>query len=165
MDDNAARRRLGIYRLSYQLIDRAAEPVDGFAQPLTNIAFDVLPRDARAVQIAYAQGSNAGYGGETVFAYQVTSIVRDGEAREDLLDATTLPAGKYLLRIVAEDFFGNRTTRDFGLKISDRQRTSNNKRLTTRELRACLSSFRGRGARLAKRETQSVELVDNGRTG
>lgn len=118
MDGNAARRRLGIYRLGYQLLDQHAKPVQGFEQPLLNIAFDVLPDDARAVQIAYAQGSNAGYGGETVFAYQTTNIVRDGEAREDFFDATALPAGAYLLRIIAEDFFGNRTTRDFALEIS-----------------------------------------------
>ncbi len=119
MDGNAARRRLGIYRLGYQVLAADGAPAQGFAEPLVNISFESLPRDESAAQLAYAAGSRAGATGETIFAYIVTNIVRDREARDAVWPASKLPAGDYTVRVFAEDFFGNRTTHDTPVRIVD----------------------------------------------
>lgn len=117
MDGNAARRRLGIYRLGYQVLAADGAPAPGFAEPLVNISFESLPRDESAAQLAYAAGSRAGATGETIFAYIVTNIVRAREARADVWPASKLPAGDYTVRVFAEDFFGNRTTHDTPVRV------------------------------------------------
>jgi hypothetical protein len=112
MDGNSARRRLGLYRLGYQVLMADGTPAQGFAEPLTTISFESLPRDESAAQLAYAEGSRSGATGETIFAYIVTNRVRDREARADIWPAAKLAPGDYIVRVFAEDFFGNRTTRD-----------------------------------------------------
>ena len=117
VDGNASYRRLGLYRLGYTLLNADGSPATGFAQPRYNIVFERLPVDPRAAVIAYGLGSQSGYTSKTVFAYVVTNIVRDGEAREDFWDTTTLTPGNYTLRVLAEDFFGNRATRDVPVAV------------------------------------------------
>jgi sugar lactone lactonase YvrE len=119
MDGNAARRRLGPYRLGYQILNADGTAAPGFAAPLMNISFESLPDDPRAVRLAYAEGSQAGYGGETIFDYIVTNRVRDSTAAEDYWHASALPAGDYTLRVLVEDFFGNRATRDVPVRVTD----------------------------------------------
>ena len=68
--------------------------------------------------LAYAEGSRSGYSGSTIFAYIATNIVRDGEAREDFWDAAQLPPGDYLVRVIAEDFFGNKTLREVPVTVA-----------------------------------------------
>ncbi|HKR00683.1 MAG TPA: SMP-30/gluconolactonase/LRE family protein [Pyrinomonadaceae bacterium] len=118
MDGNAARRRLGLYQLGYQVLKRDGGPAPGFAEPLVTISFESLPDDGRSAPIAYAAGSKSGATGETIFAYIVTNRVREREAAEDYWHTSQLPEGEYLLRIFAADFFGNRTTRDIGVRIA-----------------------------------------------
>ncbi|MBC7911874.1 MAG: SMP-30/gluconolactonase/LRE family protein [Pyrinomonadaceae bacterium] len=122
MDGNAARRRLGLYRLGYQALTSDGAPVQGFNEPLVTISFESLPHDESAAQLAYAAGSKSGATGQTIFAYIVTNIVRDRAAREGLWEASKLPAGDYLLRVFAEDFFGNRTTHDTPVRVSSQSR-------------------------------------------
>jgi len=117
VNGNAGYRRLGPYRLGYQVLKSDGSPAPGFDRPRDNIVFERLPADPRAVAIAYAEGSQSGYQGKTVFAYIVTNVVRDGEAREDFLDTTSLAPGDYILRVFAEDFFGNRATRDVSIAV------------------------------------------------
>lgn len=118
MDGNAARRRLGIYQLGYQLLKADGTPAPGFDVPLVTISFESLPDDGRSAPIAYAEGSKSGATGETIFAYIITNIVRDREAREDYWHTSQLPEGEYTLRVFAADFFGNRTTRDTLVRIT-----------------------------------------------
>ncbi|MBV9209545.1 MAG: SMP-30/gluconolactonase/LRE family protein, partial [Acidobacteria bacterium] len=118
MDGNAARRRLGIYRLGYQVLDSNGTPAPGFQEPLVTISFESLPPDESSAQLAYASGSRAGATGETIFAYILTDIVRDREAKEGVWSASKLAAGDYIVRVFAEDFFGNRTTRDTPVHVS-----------------------------------------------
>jgi sugar lactone lactonase YvrE len=109
-DGNNASRKLGLYRAGYQILKEDGSPVAGFEQPLMNIEFNRLPTDD-AVTIVYAEGSGvSAYGTPTKFKYIVTNRVRDGEAREGLLRTSKIGAGNYLLRIVAEDYAGNRAT-------------------------------------------------------
>jgi sugar lactone lactonase YvrE len=116
-DGNASYRRLGLYRLGYNVLNADGSPAPGFSAPRENIVFERLPVDQRAVAIAYAEGSQSGYSGKTIFAYAVTNVVRDGEAREDFWDTAALSPGNYTLRVIAEDFFGNRATRDLPVTV------------------------------------------------
>jgi glucose/arabinose dehydrogenase len=115
-DGNAERRRLGVFRLGYEVLDAAGARVAGESVERPTIAFDRLPRDSRGGMLAYASGSRSWFSGPTVFIYPVTNIVRDGEAREEFLDVSTLAPGDYTLRVFAEDASGNRTTRDVMLR-------------------------------------------------
>lgn len=118
MDGNIGRRRLGLYQLGYQILNADKSPAQGFAEPLTTISFESLPDDSHAVPLAYAEGSKAGATGETIFAYIVTNVVRDRSAAENFWHTSLLPAGDYIVRVFAADFFGNRTTRDVAVRIA-----------------------------------------------
>ena len=117
MDGNAARRRLGAYRLGYQILKADGTPVEGFAEPLTTISFERLPDDNRSANLVYATGSRAEATGETIFSYVVTNTVKDGKAREEFWKTATLQEGDYIVRVFVEDFFGNRTTKDVVVQV------------------------------------------------
>lgn len=117
MDGNAARRRLGLYRLGYQILNADGQPAQGFSEPLMTVSFESLPDDPRTARVAYAGGSQSGYTSQTVFAYLVTNRVRDRAASEDYWHASMLSPGEYIVRVFAEDFFGNRTERDVRVKV------------------------------------------------
>ncbi len=117
MDGNAARRRLGLYKIGYQVLGTDGSPAPGFSEPLVTISFESLPDDGRSVPFAYAGGSKSGATGETIFAYIVTNRVRDREATADYWHTSQLPEGDYILRVFVADFFGNRTTRDVPVRI------------------------------------------------
>jgi sugar lactone lactonase YvrE len=119
MNDNQARRRLGAYRLGYQILRADKTPLGNFSQPQMTISFERLPKDGDdAVRLVYAPHSQAGYGPQTIFAYIVTNVARDGEAREDFWRTADVAPGDYIVRAVAEDFFGNRTTRDINVRVA-----------------------------------------------
>ncbi len=118
MDGNAARRRLGAYRLGYQILKADGSAAEGFVEPRLTISFETLPDDDRAGVLAYAPGSMCGYTPATILGYVVTNNVRDREAREDFWNADKLSAGDYLVRVFAEDFFGNRATRDVPVRVN-----------------------------------------------
>ena len=117
MDGNAARRRLGIYRLGYQLFAEDGTSAPGFAGPKITISFESLPRDDTSAWIAYATGSQSGATGETIFAYVVTNFVRDKEAQEGVFSTSAFKPGNYTIQVFVEDFFGNRSTRDLLVRI------------------------------------------------
>jgi sugar lactone lactonase YvrE len=113
VDGNQARRRLGLYKLGYQLLMPDGAPAPGFDAPRINIEFRRLPPGGDApTKIAYADASGITvYGNkETKFFYEVTNIVRDGRAEESRWDAGALPAGDYVLHITASDLAGNEAT-------------------------------------------------------
>ncbi|MCB1023930.1 MAG: hypothetical protein KDB79_06060 [Acidobacteria bacterium] len=111
MDGNADRRKLGIYRLGYQILDNNGDPVQGFEKPLWTISFSSLP-DARAVGLVFAKGSRSGATGETIFRYIVTNEVNGFTARENFFKAGKLKPGAYVLKVFAADFFGNIGSKD-----------------------------------------------------
>ena len=106
---NASRRRLGLYKLGYQVLKPDGTPAPGFEQPRINILFNRLPNDREATKVAYAAKSGITvYGSETTrFLYEVTNTVRDGRAVTGVWDTTQLPKGDYVLRIIAADYSGN----------------------------------------------------------
>jgi sugar lactone lactonase YvrE len=103
---NPDRRRLGLYKLGYQVLKADGTP---FELPHINILFNRLPPDREATKVAYADESGITvYGSKsTRFLYEVTNIVRDGQVARGVWDTTHLPKGDYVLRIIAADFSGN----------------------------------------------------------
>jgi hypothetical protein len=122
VDHNAERRRLGLYKLGYQVFAPDGSPVKGFEQPRLNIEFDRLPSASDAVKLAYADSSGITvYGNATTrFLYQVTNIVRGERAASGVWRTSELPPGDYLLRIMALDYAGNEAVagRDLPITIS-----------------------------------------------
>lgn len=111
VDGNSKRRKLGLYKVGYQLLNEDGTPAPGFREPLINIEFNRLPPDERSVFLVYAPGSGvSAYGGSTRFRYVVTNWVRDGRAADGLLRTAHLPSGDYILNVMAEDFAGNRAS-------------------------------------------------------
>ena len=108
MNGNAARRKLGVYRLGYQILDRNENPL---GETNWTIRFDRMP-DERAVPFVYAVGSQSGYTPQTIFDYIVTNEAEGENFRENFLDTADLDAGNYILRIFAADYFGNTITKD-----------------------------------------------------
>lgn len=120
VDGNQPRRRLGLYKLGYQLLHADGRPAPGFEQPRVQIEFDRLPPDREAPKIVYADESGITvYGSkETRFLYEVTNTVRHGRAERGTLDTSTLPPGDYTLRILAADFAGNEATENRDVPIT-----------------------------------------------
>ncbi|HYP01154.1 MAG TPA: NHL repeat-containing protein [Pyrinomonadaceae bacterium] len=124
VDGNQARRRLGLYKLGYQLLRADAAPAPGFDEPRITMEFDRMPPDREAVKIAYADESGITvYGSKrTRFLYEATNFVRHGRAARSSWDASALPAGDYTLRIHASDYNGNVATagRDVEIRIENK---------------------------------------------
>lgn len=120
VDGNSARRRLGLYKLGYQILRPDETPASGFEQPRITMLFDRLPSDSEAVKIAYADQSGITvYGSATTrFLYEITNTVRDGQVANGSLDTSQLPKGDYVLRIIAADLAGNEATAHRDLPIS-----------------------------------------------
>lgn len=113
MDGNAARRRLGVYELGYQVLKADKTPL---FEPKTTISFQKMP-DMDFAKIVYAVGSKSGYTPDTVFNYIVTNEVNGDAARENFLDPAQFEAGSYILRVFARDFFGNTANQDVFIEI------------------------------------------------
>src|SRR5262249_5517244 len=83
VDGNARSRKLGIYKMGYQVLREDGQPAPGFETPIITMVFDRLPSDDGAVFLAYAPGSGvSAYGTPTKFRYIITNVIRHGEARE-----------------------------------------------------------------------------------
>jgi DNA-binding beta-propeller fold protein YncE len=125
VDGNQARRRLGLYKLGYQLLRPDGTPAPGFEQPRITLEFDRMPPDMEAVKVAYADESGITvYGSKsTRFLYEATNFVRHGRAARSVWDTSELPAGDYTLRIIAADYHGNEATegRDVEIRIEGRR--------------------------------------------
>jgi len=118
---NSERRRLGLYRVGYQVLKADGAPASGYEQARINLLFNRLPADSDAVKLAYAEQSGITvYGSATTrFLYEVTNVVRDGIATEGRWNASELPGGDYILRIIAADFSGNEAQegRDLPIRV------------------------------------------------
>jgi DNA-binding beta-propeller fold protein YncE len=112
MDGNAERRRLGVYRLGYQVLSSGA--------PLSDtdwtIVFDRMPSN-EAVSFAYAPGSRSGATGVTRFRYIVSNRIGDEGFSESFLDSAALGPGTYTLRVYAADYFGNTASKDISFAV------------------------------------------------
>jgi hypothetical protein len=108
MDGNAERRKLGVYRVGYQVLRSDKTPLSDVKW---TISFARFP-DAEAVKYVYAVGSKSGATGETIFNYIASNQVDGDSFREDFFDASNLESGDYVLRAFAADFFGNTASED-----------------------------------------------------
>ena len=117
-DGNVGYRKLGVYKVGYQLLKKDGTALPDFSEPRFNIIFNSLPNFS-AVRMVYAEPSQSGYTGKTIFDYIATNEVKNGSANEGWMDVTKLPAGEYILRVVVEDFFRNRATKDLNWSKSN----------------------------------------------
>ena len=117
---NSQRRRLGLYKLGYQLLKPDGSPAPGFDEPRITILFNRLPPDDAATKIAYAAESGITvYGSaKTRFLYEVTNTVKDGQAAPGVWDTSQLPKGDYVLRVIAADYSGNEAQEGRDLKVT-----------------------------------------------
>jgi sugar lactone lactonase YvrE len=122
MDGNLARRRLGLYRLGYQLLRADGTPVAGYEQPRIMQTYDKLPKQREAVKVVYSADSGITvYGSKaTRFTYSLLSRLEDGEVTPGRWQIGALAPGDYTLRVYAADYAGNTATggRDLELSIN-----------------------------------------------
>ena len=119
VNGNAARRRLGVYRVGFQLLDADLRPAAGFDRPRMTICFDRLPADPRAPLVVYAPGSGIPFYGarRTRFRYVVTIGVEDERVVEEPFDPRAYPPGAYVLRAVVADASGNQARQDLPILL------------------------------------------------
>lgn len=113
MDGNPERRKLGVYKLGYQLLKDEKTPL---LEPKWTISFAKMP-DTDFVRLVYAKGSKSGYTPETIFDYIVTNEVLGDKGQENYLDLNGLENGNYILRVFASDLFGNTTIEDISFEL------------------------------------------------
>jgi hypothetical protein len=120
VDGNLPRRRLGLYSLAFQWLHADGAPVAGFEQPRLVIEFARLPGDDQ-VKAVYADKSGITVQGnaETHFRYAIGVPAGASAGTPTVSSTAALPAGDYLLRIVAKDFSGNEAAhgRDAAVRI------------------------------------------------
>ena len=114
MDGNSERRRLGIYKAGYQILRTDKAPV---ADPNWGITFDRMP-SSDAIRFTYALGSHSGATGETIFNYIATNFVDGDIFRDDYFDTAGLEVGRYYLRALAADYFGNTASKDIEIEVT-----------------------------------------------
>ncbi len=124
-DGNEARRRLGLYRLGYQVLERDGSPAPGFESPRETIRFDRLLPGSEAARIVYASGSGIPFYGHrsTRLLYVVTNTLSGGAAAMGVWDADRLPTGEYTLRVLAADQTGNQAMANRDLPVVIRAAT------------------------------------------
>ncbi|QJD94269.1 gluconolaconase [Duganella dendranthematis] len=114
INGNQARRRLGLYKLGYQLLNQDGEIIPGVSVPVVTQQYDRLPRNREAVKLAYAANSGITVHGasETRFAYAINNKLINGKLTPGGWKVGELGPGNYLLRIDAEDYAGNAANRN-----------------------------------------------------
>ncbi len=111
VDGNSERRRLGVYSVNYQLMRDDSPVLSG-----EGIRFDRMPPN-EGVKFVYGPKSHSGATGETIFNYIATNSVEGDSYKEGFLDASTLDAGHFTIRVTAADYFGNTTTKDIFIEV------------------------------------------------
>ena len=119
VDGNARRRRLGLFRLGYEVLHDDGSPVAGFEAPGDTLVFNRLAIAPDAARLVYAPGSGIPFYGRraTRFLYIVTNNFHDGVAAAGLWDSRILVPGPYTLRIHAADVRGNEALANRDLRL------------------------------------------------
>ena len=108
MDGNPERRRLGVYKVGYQILK---EDKTALFEPKWTISFEKMPQ-MDFVDLVYGKGSKSGYTPQTIFNYIVTNEVNGDFGREGFLDLNGIQQGNYILRVLVSDLMGNTTAED-----------------------------------------------------
>ena len=108
VNGNLARRKLGLYKLGYQLLRADGAALPGYEKPVITQIYDRLPRNPDAVKAVYAPTSGITvYGSKsTQFDYALNNRMRDGEIETGAWNIDALAPGSYILRIHAADYSG-----------------------------------------------------------
>jgi hypothetical protein len=108
-DGNRSDRRLGLYDLGYQVLNRDGTPAVGFDRVRHTMRFNRLSEEPGTATLVYAPGSGIPFYGRrrTQFLYVVTNTFKDGIATPGYWDTTALSPGEYLVRVYAADIRGN----------------------------------------------------------
>ena len=111
-DGNRPERRLGLYDLGYQVLNRDGSPAVGFDAIRHTMRFDRLSQEPGTAALVYAPGSGIPFYNRrrTQFLYIVTNTLREGVATQGFWDTTQLPPGEYILRVWVADIRGNVAT-------------------------------------------------------
>lgn len=123
MDGNQARRRLGLYKLGYQLLRADGSPAPGFERAVVAQEYDRLPASRDAAKLVYADSSGITVFGSaaTRFVYDLRHTLAHGRvgAGRGAWRIGALAPGDYVLRILAADYAGNAALagRDVALTI------------------------------------------------
>jgi sugar lactone lactonase YvrE len=109
VNGNKPTRRLGVFKVGYQVLDSRGGPIQGVSEPRETLQFDRLPSDPDAPRLIYAPGSGIPFYGtrRTRFRYVVTASIEDGHVVNEPWDPTNLPPGNYVLRVIVKDAAGN----------------------------------------------------------
>lgn len=120
MNGVQARRRLGLFKLGYQLLNAEGEVIPGMEQPVITQLYDRIPRNREAVKLAYMAGSGITVHGnaETRFAYAINNTLMHGKVTPGAWKVGALGPGNYTLRITAEDYAGNAAVKGRDLAIT-----------------------------------------------
>ncbi|MGB2713848.1 MAG: hypothetical protein WBC51_06690 [Vicinamibacterales bacterium] len=120
VDGNERRRRLGLYQLGYQVLNRDGSPATGFEVPRSTIRFDRLASDEEAARLVYWSGSGIPFfvGRTTRFLYAVTNTFQGGVASPGVWDTTALEPGDYTLRVIASDIRGNQAAANHDVPVT-----------------------------------------------
>jgi sugar lactone lactonase YvrE len=114
VDGNGANRKLGVYKLGFQVLNADKSPI---TDTKWTLLFDRSP-DEQAVKFVYAPGSQSGYTPETIFNYIVSNEVSGDDFKENFFDASQMTNGNYILRVFAADYFGNTASEDLAFEIN-----------------------------------------------
>nr|WP_179673332.1 gluconolaconase [Duganella sp. 1224] len=120
INGNQARRRLGLYKLGYQVLNQEGDTIPGVSVPVVTQQYDRLPRNRDAVKLAYAANSGITVHGasETRFVYAINNKLINGKLTPGGWKVGELGPGNYLLRIDAEDYAGNAANRNRELAVT-----------------------------------------------
>ena len=120
MNGVQARRRLGLYKLGYQLLNADGNIIPGMEQAVITQVYDRIPRNREAVKFAYMEGSGITVHGnaETRFAYAINNSLMHGKLTPGAWKVGALAPGNYTLRITAEDYAGNAAIKGRDLAIT-----------------------------------------------
>ena len=113
MNGNSDRRRLGVYKLGYQLFRGDSSPV---GEMNWSVVFDRMPPNEGA-KFVFAAGSHSGATGDTIFNYIVTNKIHGDDFAEEYFDTSSIPAGNYIIRVFAADYFGNTASKDVSVEV------------------------------------------------
>jgi hypothetical protein len=113
-------RRLGLYELGYQVLNRDGTAAPGFEAVRRTMRFDRLAVDDESARLVFAPGSGIPFYGNrrTRFLYIVTNTLRDGRAARGFWDTGLLPPGDYIVRAWAADINGNVATANRDLAVT-----------------------------------------------
>lgn len=114
MDGNPDRRKLGLYKLGWQLLKGDLTPTSDIDW---TIKFDLLP-PLDSVPFVYAKDSYSGATGITRFIYIVSNRVHGEIVEENAIDLSKLDPGKWVIRVAAADRFGNTAINDIPFEVN-----------------------------------------------